>query len=324
MITPAELTPAAVRAAYASGDTIRVITSGTSGRPRLIVRTAASWVHSLPVVAAMWALSSRSRAWVPGPTVASMNAFAFCLVDHVGAAVVDAAEDATHVFCTPSALHRLLDHDHDHRPLILVVAGDRLPASLADRAEAAGHTVHHYYGAAQLSFVGWGRDAESLRLFPQVRAEAIAGELWVSSPWLCLREEAELPSLRIQERAGETWMSVGDRGAVGSDGRLTVHGRRDAVMTAGATVVLADVEAALRPYARGEVVVISRPHPRLGAVLAAVCTDHVDADSLPAVARRELPASHRPRAWSVIPELPMTAAGKVDRRRITLAESGLP
>lgn len=309
------ITPAALRAAYAAGETIRLTTSGTSGRTRRVVRSAASWVDSFPVVAGMCGLSAAGRAWVPGPVAASMNAYAVCLADHVGAALVGDPQDATHVFCTPALLDRLLDRllDHDHRPVTLVVAGDRLSSALADRAEAAGHVVHHYYGAAQLSFVGWGRDAGSLVLFPQVRAEAVDGELWVTSPWLCLREEGEPPVLRVAERRGEVWMSVGDRGAVRGDGRVLVAGRSDAVTTAGATVVLADVEAALRPYASGEVVVVGRPHPRLGAVLVAVCTDPRDVEALPAIARRELPGSHRPRAWSRVETLPLTAAGKVDR-----------
>ena len=45
------ITPAALRSAYATGDTIRVATSGTSGAPRWVVRTAASWVDSFAVVA---------------------------------------------------------------------------------------------------------------------------------------------------------------------------------------------------------------------------------------------------------------------------------
>ena len=93
-----------------------------------------------------------------------------------------------------------------------------------------------------------------------------------------------------------------------------VAGRADAVMTGGVTVVLADVEAALRPYARGEVVVVGRPHPRLGAVLVAVCTDRVDVAELP-VGRSPGAAAEPPaaRAGRVLDALPVTAAGKVDR-----------
>lgn len=308
------ITRAALRTAYASGDVIRLTTSGTSGRPRQVVRTAASWVDSFGVVAGLCGLDGRSRAWVPRPVSASMNAYAVCLVDHVGATLVDGPADATHVFCTPAALANLLDDNPT--PLTAVVAGDRLSPALADRAEAAGHAVHHYYGAAQLSFVGWGRDAASLRLFPEVVVEVVAGELWVSSPWLCLREEGEQTVLRSTVHHGRRWLSVGDRGSLSADGHLVVRGRSDAVTTAGATVVLADVEAALRPYARGEVVVVGRSHPRLGTVLVAACTDPDDTATLPGVARRELPASHRPRRWVVVETLPVTTAGKVNRDRI--------
>ncbi len=308
------ISPAALRDAYEAGQTIRLATSGTSGRPRWVVRTAASWVDSFPVVANLCALSGSSRAWVPGPIEASMNAYAICLADHVGAGGVSDAAQASHVFCTPAALDRLLERDLD--PLTVVVAGDRLTPALADRAEAAGHTVHHYYGAAQLSFVGWGSDAESLRLFPEVRAETRDGVVWVSSPWLCLREDGPAPVLRADVRDGRVWMSVGDRGRLDDDDRVVITGRPDAVVTAGVTVVLADVEAALRPYASGEVVVVGRPHPRLGAVLVAFCTEASDLESLPAIARRQLPADHRPRAWSWVAELPSTAAGKIDRARL--------
>ena len=307
------ISPAALRDAYAAGQTIRIATSGTSGRPRWVVRTAASWVDSFPVVARLCALTRSSRAWVPGPVEASMNAYAICLADQVGAARVRDPAEASHVFCTPAALAAL---DRELAPLTVVVAGDRLAPALADRAEALGHTVHHYYGAAQLSFVGWGRDAETLRLFPEVRAGTRAGVLWVCSPWLCLREEGPAPVLRTDVREGRVWMSVGDRGRLDGADRVVITGRPDAVVTGGATVVLADVEATLRPYASGEVVVVGRPHPRLGAVLVAVCTQACDLESLPVIARRELPSAHRPRVWSLVAELPRTAAGKVDRSRV--------
>jgi long-chain acyl-CoA synthetase len=61
---------------------------------------------------------------------------------------------------------------------------------------------------------------------------------------------------------------------------------------------------------------VGRPHPRLGQVLVAVCTDPGDATALPAVARRLLPVSHRPRRWSVRQALPVTVTGKVDRARL--------
>lgn len=309
------ITPALLRAAYDSGGSIRLATSGTTGPARTVVRTAASWVDTFGIVAERWEVGAGARVWVPGPAAASMNSYAICLADHVGAGLVARPEEATHVFGTPTLAAALVGRELP--ALTLVVAGDRLVPPLADRLIAVGHRVHHYYGATQLSFVGWGGDADSLRLFPGVRAESRGGVVWVSSPWLCQREEGGESGLRAQVRDGERWMSVGDLGEITADGRITVSGRAGAVTTGGVTLVPAEIEAALRPYAGGEVIVVGRPHADLGAVLVAVCTDAGDVPVLRRRSREALPPAYRPRRWQVLADLPTTPAGKPDRARLT-------
>jgi long-chain acyl-CoA synthetase len=78
-------------------------------------------------------------------------------------------------------------------------------------------------------------------------------------------------------------------------------------------VIAGDVEAALRPAARGEIFLVPQPHPRLGALVVAVCTDDDDLSALPRYARAALSGAHRPRRWLHRPDPPLTAAGKVDR-----------
>jgi long-chain acyl-CoA synthetase len=309
---------AAVLEAYRTGRSISVLTSGTTSPPRRIVRTARSWVDSFPLVADLAAVGPDSRAWVPGPLTATMNLYAAALVAHLGAARVRSVAEATHAFLTPAALIGLLAEPGRAPGLHLIMAGDRLPVALADRAEARSWTVHHYYGAAQLSFVAWGRDETSLRPFPRTRVQARHGELWVSSPWLCERElgpGGAPPTLRTwrDPDAGEIWATVGDRGRIAENGCVLVAGRDGVIVTGGATVLVGDVEAVLRPPARGDVYVIGQPHDRLGAVVVAVCTDRADLDALPRFARLSLQGAARPRRWLHCPELPLTAAGKVDR-----------
>jgi acyl-CoA synthetase (AMP-forming)/AMP-acid ligase II len=112
---------------------------------------------------------------------------------------------------------------------------------------------------------------------------------------------------------GDIWATVGDRGSIGGDGRVLVAGRDGAIATGGATVLVGDIEAVLRPAARGEVYVIGQPHDRLGAVVVAVCTDRADLDALPRFARLSLEGAARPRRWLHCPQPPLTAVGKVDR-----------
>jgi acyl-CoA synthetase (AMP-forming)/AMP-acid ligase II len=273
-----------------------------------VLRSTASWVDSFPHVSALAGITASSRVWVPGPLTATMNLFAAVHARATGASVVPTAAEATHAALTPAGLDALLCSEHPEW-LTVVVAGDRLPVALAHRAEDAGLAVHHYYGAAELSFVAWGRDEESLRPFPGVEVEERAGEIWVRSPYVCSGYDGPAGPLR---RDGAGFATVGDRGSL-AGGRLVVAGRAGAVTTAGATVHLADVEAALAPPAAGEVVAVGLPHERLGAVVAVALTDEADHPALLAHARSSLAGGHRPRLWFAVPALPRTEAGKVDR-----------
>jgi acyl-CoA synthetase (AMP-forming)/AMP-acid ligase II len=278
-------------------------------------------VSSFDTVAEFTALTSASRVWVPGPVTATMNLFAAVHARHVGASEAPEVGAATHAYLTPMALAGLLD-DVDTRPLAgkqVVVAGDRLSPLLHDRAVAAGARVHHYYGAAELSFVAWGRHADDLRPFPGVDVDVRDGVIWVRSPYVCVGYHGPPGPLR---RADDGFVTVGDRGRWSPDGRLAVLGRDEAVSVGGATVLVADVEPALRAAAVGSVVVLGLPNDVLGYVLAAVLTSPSDLAGCRDVARRSLEGAHRPRLWFHVDDLPVTPQGKVDRAALVSLLSG--
>ena len=302
----------AFRAAHAAGAAVLLRTSGSRATPRAVVRTTTSWVASFDHVGRLAGLSSASTVWVPGPVTSSMNLFALVHADHAGATVVPSPDEASHAVLTPAALDDWLDTGLEGAGLAgrtAVVAGDRLSPALHDRARTAGVEVHHYYGAAELSFVAWGRHADDLRLFPAVESEVRDGEIWVRSPYLCTGYSGAPGPLR-RDPAG--FATVGDRGRLDGD-LLAVDGRPEAMTTGGATVQVADVERELRAAARGEVVVLAVPHGRLGSVVAAVLTDETDHAPLVSAARDGLDPAARPRLWHLCERLPLTATGKVDR-----------
>ena len=313
---------AAVLAAHADGDLISLRTSGTTSRPRSVVRTAASWVDSFPDVSRLTGITDASRVWVPGPLSATMNLFAAVHARWAGAAVVADARAATHAQLAPTALARWLDEGGDPGGLHVVVAGDRLSPALARRVGSAGGSVSHYYGAAELSFVAWGTSASDLRAFPGVAVEVRDGRIWVRSPYVARGYDGGDGPLTTRR---DGFASVGDRGRL-SDGVLTVLGRGGAaVQTGGATVVVDDVEDCLRSAVRSDVLVLGLRHGRLGSVVAAVLTDGSVVGRLRKVARRELSAAQRPRLWFSIDRLPVTREGKVDRRALRgLVEAGAP
>jgi long-chain acyl-CoA synthetase len=308
---------AAFLAAHEHARPVALATSATAGLPRTVVRTTESWVCSFPPVSDLIGLSSDSRVWVPGPLRATMNLFAAVHATHVGAGLVDSPVEASHAHLTPGALAACLDRRVALDGVTVVVAGDRLSPGLHARAIDAGARLHHYYGAAELSFVAWGRHADDLRPFPGVEVAMRDGEIWVRSRYLCSGYDGPPGALR---RDQDGFATVGDRGLL-SAGRLVVLGRPDAVTTGAETVVVAEIEGTLRPSARGEVVVVGVPHPALGAVLAVALTR---ADDFPAVSARAwecLDGAHRPRLWFHVPVLPMTAAGKVDRGAVVSSVS---
>ncbi len=297
-------------------------TSGTSGRIRSVVRTTDSWTSSFPTVERLTDLGDTSRVWVPGPLTATMNLFAAVHARSVGAARAAGLSDATHAYLTPTALAALLDQPDVHGALDgvrLVLAGEPLTASLHDRAVGRGARVHHYYGAAELSFVAWGAHADALRPFPAVEVELRDGEIWVRSEYLCRGYDGPPGPLR---RDGTGFVTVGDRGRWADGGHLSVLGRDDTVTVGGATIRLADVEPVLRAAASGTVVVVGLPHGTLGSVLAAVLTNTEDLQVCREAARRLLDGPHRPRVWFQVEDLPRTPHGKLDRAWLVSLLSG--
>lgn len=293
-------------------------TSGTTtGRPRTIVRTTQSWVGSFDAVARRCELGPSDRVWIPGPMSATMNLFAACLAEHVGASWTAAGEESASVAqLTPAGLVRLLDEDPSRHPELraVIVAGDGLSAALSTRAKVAGLHLTHYYGAAELSMVAIGSSANDLVPFDQVDVRVDHGIVRVRSPWLCKGAISDDGYVELA-RDVEGFATVGDHGRLEA-GRLVVDGRDGAVTTAGQTVALAPLLARMRTVVAGEVFLVGVPHPRIGQVLTAVVTDTDDLAVLRRWARRELAGAERPRRWECVAKPPLTSAGKVDVRAL--------
>ena len=297
----------AVLAAHERGARIAVATSGTTGPPGEVVRTTRSWWDSFAAYADLAGVRTGSSVWLPGPLSSTMNLFAAVHARTAGARLVADPAEADRAVLTPARLAR--DLPRLTSGTRVVVAGAALPPALADRAERGGVAVCHYYGAAELSFVAAGRDAETLGAFPGVELDVRDGAIWVRSAYVADTG----PALRTCRG----WSGVGDLGTL-ADGRLTVTGRPDAVTTAGATVRLAEVEAALLPVVAGPLACLGVPRESVGTLLVAAVTSAHDRDAARTAARR-LPAAHRPRGWLVLDELPLTEAGKVDQDALRAA-----
>ncbi|MGP3965017.1 class I adenylate-forming enzyme family protein [Nonomuraea sp. 3N208] len=307
--------------------------SGSTGRPRAVVRTRASWTASFPHLDGLTGIGPDDVVLVPGPLSSSLYAFAAVHALAAGATAVVPGrwpsgslpaflEQATVVHLVPHLLPAVLARPGELRTV--VAGGAALDPRWRAAAARAGIRVVSYYGATELSFVAADADGGGLRPFPGVEIEvrtapgSVLGEVWARSPWLA---EGYLGGAAGPlRRDGDGWMTVGDVARPYRVGEvLRLRGRGDgAIQTGGATVVPEDVEEVLRTVPGvGDIVVIGSPHPSLGSVVTAILEADGDAPPpralLEAVARSGLDAAQRPRRWYAVPSLPRTRAGKPAR-----------
>ncbi|MFF5113213.1 class I adenylate-forming enzyme family protein [Streptosporangium sp. NPDC000509] len=129
-------------------------------------------------------------------------------------------------------------------------------------------------------------------------------------------------------RAAETaealrsgWLHTGDLGYLDDDGYLyLVDRKKDMIITGGLNVYSAEVEQVLArvPGVR-EVAVTGIPHPDWGeAVVGFVVPDHPDvsADEIRSAAHVALTSYKRPKEVVIVPSLPVTAVGKIDKKKL--------
>ncbi|WP_437385550.1 class I adenylate-forming enzyme family protein [Plantibacter flavus] len=309
------------------GQAWATLTSGSTGDPRIVLRTADSWSASFGPLTALLDLRPGDVLALSSPPASSLSLFSVAHAAESGFALAlprthtltaDDAHDATHFHGTPNGLRTLLDTGTLRQLRVALIGGAALDPALRSRATALGVRVVTYYGAAELSFVAIDDGSTpdpGLRAFPGVELEVRDDDvLWVRSPYVATRYLEGDGPLR---RDGD-WCTVGDRARL-DDGVLTLLGRADeAILTAAATVIPSEVEAALRRIdGVDDVAVLGLPNGGVGELVTAVVEwrsgTRPTRAGLRADAAALLSPTHRPRRWYLVDELPRTVTGKVAR-----------
>lgn len=321
--------------------------SGSSGEPRLIMLTAANLqaaaeasMHCVPLrTADCWlaclplfhigGFSIPVRCDLAGAEALLLPGFD---VESVWQALHD--EQVTHLSLVPTMLAKLLEHSTASPPCSLrhvLVSGAALSADLAARAIASGWPLQPSYGLTEAA-----SQAATLPFFP---ANWLPGQVGPPLPGMevALNEDGRLqirgPMVMLgyanqARRPGDGlkdgWFVTQDLATLASDGSVRIIGRADAVIISGGKKVQpAKVEEQLL-YCPGvsDVVVYGRPDAVWGElVVAAYCGTWAE-DELMAWCRDHIPGALRPRVLRRLPELPLLANGKVDRRAMRAGNSG--
>ncbi len=322
----------------AGAGAFETLTSGSSGQPRRILRSMASWVASFEVNAGLFGIGPGVRVGVLGRLVHSLSLYAAIEGLHLGAEVYIlhelrpdrqrlalAARAVEVLYATPAQLRLLVEAGGPPVGLRLVlVGGSKLDAALRAGvlAMAPGAVVREFYGAAEASFITLSGpdcpDASVGRPYPGVEITVDAGEIWVRSPYLFQGYGGADPGADPGPDTGGArwrggWLSVGEMGRL-EDGFLYLSGRAGRMVTvADQNVFPEEIEAflaALPGVARAAV--LPRPDALRGVHLVAVLLGTADAGAVLAACRAQFGALKAPRAAHFVADWPVLASGKTD------------
>ncbi|MEY2570150.1 MAG: bile acid-coenzyme ligase [Acidimicrobiaceae bacterium] len=127
----------------------------------------------------------------------------------------------------------------------------------------------------------------------------------------------------MPEPTADGFMTIGDMGYVDADGYLSVVDRRhDLIVTGGANVFPAEVEAALSEHPEvADQVVVGVPDAEWGRRVHAIIQPRVAGapptdDDLREHCRDRLAAYKVPKSFEVLEQLPRTSAGKINRTKL--------
>src|ERR1035441_9967952 len=146
------------------------------------------------------------------------------------------------------------------------------------------------------------------------------GEICVRSPGV-MAGYWNTPDAAATVLAGG-WLHTGDIGHLDADGYLYVVDRKkDLIIRGGFNVYPRDVEDVLVAHTAGaQAGVVGRPDPRLGEEIVAYVSLRPDAEATAAEltehARLHLAANKYPREIIIVPAVPLTSVGKLDRQKL--------
>lgn len=321
-------------------------TGGTSGKLKFAHLTHANTVARFITQVMEFGLRRRGRFFCSTPLFhGGGRSFSLCHL-YLGGTVIlrerfdarqwlAAVRDCTASFIVPTMATRILDVPAEPLPpqLCVVISGAKLdPAVTARWRERLGGTMYNYYGSVEAGAVattpqdemlGEGRGdyvgppAFGVHLgFGAPRPGGLS-EIAVRGPGVAVAVEVEDSGLQPTPE-----LNPGDLILADADGGLHHKGRADDVIISGGVNVYPSlVEQIFREIdAIAEVSLLGLPHPEWGEELVLAVAPHpgrsIDEQELRAFARRKLAGASQPKRYHITPDLPLTAAGKIDRRAL--------
>ncbi|MEU7478450.1 AMP-binding protein [Lentzea sp. NPDC042327] len=318
-------------------------TGGTTGLPKLAVhgpRSTSRWealshtpsltmlcstliTHGSGAGASVGALVTGSKL-VLGPSVFDADVFVRLARD----------EQVNATFFVPPMMYEVLDHPDCPGPQFLSIGlgGSPLaPERLRQAVERWGPVVYQGYGMTEAMAIAFMpatavdlAKPHTLRTVgkpnPEMEVEVRDGDVWVRGPHVMRGYWGEPPL----SETSDGWLNTGDVGHFDEDGYLYLDDRSKDVIVTGRTSdnvysrLLDDFLVTL-PGIR-QAAAVAAPDERWGEAvhLFVVVEDghELDLHEVEQAVVAELGDLYAPRGVTVVPRLPLTQVGKVDKRRL--------
>ena len=225
----------------------------------------------------------------------------------------------------------------------LVVSGEVCQPQLVERWAVPGRLMLNVYGPTEVTVnataavcspgepITIGRPLEAYeisvldgQLHPLPRGAI--GELYIGGPGIARgylkQPDLTASSFVVSPYNGQRLYRTGDLGCINEAGEVEYCGRLDSqVKVRGHRVELAEIEAVLleQPHVIGSVAHLHEAEDSQSLAAYVVLdppTASLDRAAILAALRARLPAYMMPAFLEVVPELPLLASGKVDRKRL--------
>ena len=315
------------------------LTGGTSGPPKVLQRSQASWIASFRVNARQFAYTTEDSIAVLGSLAHSLALYGTIEALHLG---IDAfvladisptqqarllrAKAITILYATPTQLRLLLASKQALPDLRLILCGGGMldtdtrtqVAALCPNAD-----LRVFYGAAETSFITLTDDATPEgsvgRAYPGVDLRTDPdGMIWVKSPYLYDADENPTSAPTCWK---DGYLSVGEIGRLDKNGFLFLRGRAGRMVTvADKNIFLEEVEAVINALpGQPMTAVLAVPDPLRGSALVAVLEGPQSADvraKFRNTCRKRLAPEAVPKKVIFVDEFPQLPSGKPDLRQL--------
>ncbi|MCK8464984.1 AMP-binding protein [Aliiroseovarius sp. S1339] len=323
---------------------LMVQTAGSTGAPKTIRRSPASWIASFEVTRNHFGISADAPYAVLGALAHSLTLYATLEALHLGCdlAVLTGLRPRTQVaamrdlrvqvlYATPTQLRLLVGSNSKPVESVrwIFSGGGKLDAQTRAQLHEVfpNAAVHEFFGATETSFmtigdaatpagsVGRAYPGVDLRVLdPQGAATNDVGEIWVKSPYLF---DGYVDRASADTSWQDGYLSIGEMGQLDKAGNLTVLGRKNRMVTVADHNVFPEaIEAQLQFLPNVEKCVVlpvldaKRGHRIV--VIVQGPRDDVLAQNITETCRTALGTHATPRRIVFVDKLPLLGAGKPD------------